>query len=340
MSSLDRRGFLKLGAGAAAVGVAGVVAGRGFQKPGEGQAAPQATDPSPSAHRFRLGAMEVTIVNDGGFALPAEVWAPDVKEEERKRYFAARHLPVDAIPLQLCPVLIDTGTERILVDTGMGPPPEVAPDSGWLTRRFSVTGTTPEAIDVIVLTHGHADHYGGLMDPATGKSRFSNAEVVIARAELEFWTDPNVSSQNPGIAETYGGMEEFEAYVARTAGVLNAVGERLRPIEPGEEIAPGVRSIDSAGHTAGHIGLLAESKGEQLLLLGDAITNVHVAFEHPRWRFLYDDNGEQAIRTRLQLLDRAASEGLLLSGYHFPFPGVGRVFRDGDAYRWLAGVVG
>lgn len=105
-------------------------------------------------------------------------------------------------------------------------------------------------------------------------------------------------------------------------------------------IATGVHAIDSAGHTAGHIAVLAESEGEQLLLVGDAITNVHVAFEHPRWRFLYDDYGEQAIQTRMRLLERAASEGLLLTGYHFPFPAVGRVFRDGVSYRWLPAVVG
>jgi glyoxylase-like metal-dependent hydrolase (beta-lactamase superfamily II) len=283
--------------------------------------------------------MEVTIVNDGRFAVPAELWAPDVEKAEREQYFADRHLPVDAIPLQLCPVLIDTGTERILVDTGMGPPPEVAPDSGWLTRKFSVSGATPEAIDIVVLTHGHADHYGGLLDPETGKSRFPNAEVVIAHTELAFWTDPNVSSQNPDLAETYGGMEAFEEYVTMTAGVLDAVSERLWPIEPTEVIVPGIHSVDLPGHTAGHIGLLAESEGEQLLVVGDAITNVHVAFEHPRWRFLYDDFAEQSISTRVQLLERAASEGLLLSGYHFPFPAVGRVFRDGGAYRWLPGVV-
>lgn len=339
--SLDRRRFLRLGAGAAAVAVAGPGLGRG--SPGGSAprpAVPLAKDPAPGAHRFRLGAMEVTIVNDGHFALPAEVFAPDVERPERERYFGARHLPVDAIPLQLCPVLIDTGIERILVDTGMGAPVEAVPDSGWLTSSFSVTGTSPEAIDLVVLTHAHGDHYGGLLDPGTGESRFPNADVVIARPELDFWTDPDVLSQNPEMAETYGGMEAFEAYIAMTAGVLNAVGDRLRQIEPGEEIATGVHSLDSPGHTAGHIAVLAESEGERLLIVGDAITNVHVAFEHPRWRFLYDDYGEQAVRTRVRLLERAASEGLLLSGYHFPFPGVGRVFRDGSEYRWLPAVVG
>jgi glyoxylase-like metal-dependent hydrolase (beta-lactamase superfamily II) len=339
--SLDRRRFLQLGAGAAAFGVTGSALSQRFHKRGEGRArALQATERSPSTHRFRLGAMEITVINDGRFVLPTEVFAPDVERQERERFFAARHLPLDGIPVQLCPVLIETGTERILVDTGMGAPPEIAPDSGWLPSRFRTTGTEPEAIDLVVLTHFHEDHYGGLMDPATARSRFPNADVVVARAELEFWTNPDVAPQNPDLAETYGGTDAFEGFVAKTVEVLNAVGDRLRPIGPAEEIARGVHILDSAGHTAGHIAVLAESEGEQLLLAGDAITNVHVAFEHPRWRFLYDDYGEQAIRTRERLLERAATEGLLLSGYHFPFPAVGRVFPDRGAYRWLPGVVG
>ncbi len=335
MSPLDRRRFLKLGTGVAAAAVTSPVAARGIKALSGSQA-----DPEPSAYRFRLGAMTITIVNDGRFALPSDVLAPEVEAEERERYFGTRHLPIDAIPFQLCPVLIENGNERILVDTGMGSPPEFAPDSGWLTRRFAVTGATPEAIDLVVLTHGHADHYGGLVDPVTGESRFRNADVVISRTEHDFWTARDVSSQNADLAEAYGGLDAFESYVAMTAGVLNAVRDRLRPVEPDEEIAPGIHIVGSAGHTAGHIGLLLQSENERLLLVGDAITNVHVAFEHPRWRFLYDDYGAQAVQTRVALLERAASEGFLVSGYHFPYPGVGRVFRDGGGYRWLPDVVG
>jgi glyoxylase-like metal-dependent hydrolase (beta-lactamase superfamily II) len=335
MSLFDRRRFLRLGAGAAAAAVASPVVARGTEASGETRA-----DPRPGAFRFQLGAMTITVVNDGRFSFPADILAPDVEEEERERYFGARHLPIDAIPFQLCPVLIETGNERILVDTGIGFPPEFAPDTGWLTRGFPVTGTTPEAIDRVVLTHCHEDHYGGLVDPVTGESRFPNAEVVISRAELDFWTAPDVSTRHADLAEAYGGVEAFEAYIAGTRDVLDAVHDRLRPVEPLEEIAPGVQVVDSAGHTAGHVGLLLQSRNERLLLVGDAITNVHVAFEHPRWRFLYDDFGEQAIRTRVRLLEWAASEGFLVSGYHVPFPGVGRVFRDGSGYRWLPDVVG
>jgi glyoxylase-like metal-dependent hydrolase (beta-lactamase superfamily II) len=339
--SLDRRRFLQVGAGAAALAVASPVFGGGSAGGSAGQSSSsRVAFPSPSSHRFRLGAVEVTVVNDGRFVLPAEIFAPEVDGPERERYFGDRHLPIDAIPLQICPVLLDTGTDRILVDTGMGPPPEAAPETGWLTRNFSVTGTTPEAIDLVVLTHCHEDHYGGLLDPATDRSRFPNADVVIARAEVDFWTDPDLSTLRPDLAESYGGLEAFEAFLTRTKGVLDSVGDRLRLIEAGEEIAPGVRGIESVGHTAGHIAVLVESEGEQLLLAGDAITNIHVAVDHPGWLSLYDDDRDQAAGTRSRLLERAASEGFLVSGYHFPFPAVGRVFRDGGAYRWLADVVG
>lgn len=354
MSYLDRRHFLRIGASAAAASAAGHLLGGpevalpSDRIPGAGAsrsevpAPPTPATPAPPStpagfHRFQLGRMEVTVLNDGYFHLPAEVHAAGVDRDERDRYYASRHLPTDAIPGQLLPILIDTEAGRVLVDAGMGEPQDFAPHTGRLDAALALAGVGRETVDLVVLTHAHGDHFGGLLDPATGESRFPNAEVVVSRPEVEFWTAPDAISRVPDWADMFGGPE---AFVQMSAGVLAALGDRLRTVEPDGEIAAGLHAVDSPGHTPGHICVLAESEGEQLLVAGDAIVSVHVGFERPDWPFLFDLDGPEGVRTRMRLLDRAAADGILLSGYHFPFPGVGRVARDGDAYRWLPFVGG
>lgn len=333
MSPLDRRRFIRLATGAAAGAAAHPLVGRlpSGSRPllaASFQGAPPAT----GFHRFRLGEIQVTALDDGRYALPADWFAVDVKPEERDRFYAARYLPLDAIPVQACPVLLDTGSARILVDTGMGGPSDFAPEAGRLWSALESAGLTAEEIDLVVLTHAHLDHFGGLLDPVTGGPRFPNAEVVVSRPELEFWTSPEAASRMGEWTAAFGGPE---AFVQMGVDVLNGLGDRLRPIEPDGEIGAGIHAVGSPGHTPGHICVLAESGGEQLLLAADAILSIHVSFERPRWPLMVDLDREEAADTRIRLLDRAAADRLLVMGFHFPFPGVGRVAREGGAYRWV-----
>ena len=71
-----------------------------------------------------------------------------------------------------------------------------------------------------------------------------------------------------------------------------------------------------------------------MFFLGDAVVTTHMSFEHPEWQFLFDLDPEEAGRTRRQLLDRAATDRILLLGYHFPFPGVGYALRYRGGFRW------
>ena len=71
------------------------------------------------------------------------------------------------------------------------------------------------------------------------------------------------------------------------------------------------------------------------MVVGDAITHMLISFAHPDWQPGYDLDGDQAVVARRRLLDQAAIDRTLVLGYHFPFPGVGNVARDGTAYRWV-----
>ena len=112
-------------------------------------------------------------------------------------------------------------------------------------------------------------------------------------------------------------------------------GPRLRLIKAGAEVAPGVTTIDTAGHTPGHMSVHLSSGSEELLLTADAVVNSTVSFQHPEWPFGFDQDVPLAAKARLSFLDRAATDKTLVGGYHFPFPGFGHVVREGSGYRWM-----
>jgi glyoxylase-like metal-dependent hydrolase (beta-lactamase superfamily II) len=330
MSTFDRRGFIRTGTAAALSG-AGGLALLGEPLAASPAAAPPPRPPAaaPGFYRFSLGDFRITVLSDGYFGLPAESFGTNVTEPERSAYYQSRLLPLDAISLPANPVVVHTGSRLVLVDAGTGATGEPPPSTGRLSASLAAAGIRPDAIDAVILTHAHGDHVGGLLDAATGTLRFRNAEVVLSDTEHALWSAADVARRIPGWAADMGMIDANRAIFA-------ALGDRLRTVAMEGEVTAGIRSVATPGHTPGHIGLLVASGGEQMLMVGDAIANPHTHVERPDWQMRWDHDPEQGVRTRRRLLDRIATERLLVQGFHLPFPGVGHAVRDGRAYRWLA----
>lgn len=316
MLATNRRAFLK-------AAVAGTVVSA-LENPEFASAAAGPIQASPGHYSFTLGAFHITALCDGVFFLPTDSIATNVQAEEKKAYFDAHYIAADVFRLQASPLLIDTGEKRILIDTGLGRSTGWAVHAGRVTKTFAAAGITPDSIDTIVLTHCHPDHIGGFgADPA---KQFPNAELVLSEIELDLWNSPDAPSKLPKwAAETAPAVKK----------VFAALGDRVHPIKTGTDVVTGVTVLDTAGHTQGHISLLVASANEQLLITGDAAPSIHITFDKPEWHIKWDHDPDKGAKTRRALLDRAANDRLLVAGYHYPFPGVGHVVKDGMGFRWL-----
>jgi glyoxylase-like metal-dependent hydrolase (beta-lactamase superfamily II) len=281
---------------------------------------------SPSIYRFERGAFEVTMLLDAAAMIdgPWPIVGEDRPQTEVAALMRASRLPESRFRPGFTPVLVDTGRERILFDTGNG---EVGfikrPEGGRLVERLAAAGLNPDAIDRVVLTHGHADHVGGLME--AGRRIFPNASYVIGAAEYGFWSKDERLSASP---ESY---EHVSASVFRSN--VMPLAERMRFIEPGAEIAPGIHAQAAFGHTPGHLAFHVESQGKRMLIWGDCAHHEVASLAHPEWSALFDMDKAQGAATRRRIYEMAASEEIVVAGYHTSFPSLGYVARNGAGYR-------
>ncbi|WP_162901598.1 MBL fold metallo-hydrolase [Breoghania sp. L-A4] len=311
---LDRRSLLKL---SAVLGLApSVLVARSTRV--------QASDAP--AHRFSVGDAEITVLSDGHMELPLANLAPDVPIDEVKKAFAEAGLPTNGHTSQVNVSLIRTGDDLILVDTGGGL--NFLATLGALVDRMDEADIDPAEITKVVLTHAHPDHVWGIIDDFDESERFPNASYTMCANEWDFWMAEDAASKVP---------EALYGFVSGAQRNLSPIAEKTERLAPDAEIAPGIHYVPTPGHTIGHCSVLVESGSEQVMITGDALTHQVLAFEHPRWHYGMDQFPDQAVETRLALLDRLATDRIGIVAYHLPWPGVGRVETKGAVWRFAAG---
>ena len=277
--------------------------------------------------RFQVGSFCCTVLSDGYYAYPPSWFFPNAPPVELAEALDKRRLPLESILSPYTCLLIETGRHVILADTGGG---AASPTTGAIAARLDVAGIRPKDVDAIILTHAHPDHLGGALD-AQRRPRFPNAAVYVSETEREFWMSlrPNLSGLR--VPDETRRMLEISA-----RRCLEGLRHQMELVDRETEIVPGVRVLPAPGHTPGHLALLVDSGGEQLLNLGDAAVHpLHV--EHPDWENGFDVAPDRAMATRRALLARAATDNMRVMAFHFPFPSVGRVAKRNEAWEWLPG---
>ena len=255
--------------------------------------------------RVALGSFEVTTIL-GGSAVredPKPIFAPNVSDEEFAAVSAAANLPTDKTRFYFTPVVVNTGDELVLFDTGL--------NAGGTTAALASAGYTPDQIDVVVLTHMHGDHIGGLMND--GSPTFANARYVTNAREFDHWA----ASGNDG----------FE-------GNVRPLAEKMTMIDDGATVASGITAMAAYGHTPGHTIFMIESDGKMMAICADFANHPVWAIANPDWEIRFDSDKAQASATRKSILGMLASDGIPFSSYHMPFPAIGFIEADGDGFRY------
>lgn len=321
MNGLSRRALLGATAGSAIAGLA---------LPGAEAAAPFRNDLPPAWHRFRIGEFEATVLSDGALPLgdPAQSFL-GVEAGEIRRMLTENFLPPGAATLAQNALVLNTGRQLVLFDTGMGDSMGEASrmfgsTTGQLLRNMRAAGIDPAQIDMVIATHAHCDHIWALVD-ANGNRNFPNAQVAIAEADLRYWTD-DANKRGPDF---------MTAFIDGARKNLAPYRDRMVMVRDGQEVIPGVTAVAAPGHTVGHHCYIISSGDRIVMNTGDLAHHQLLLLRRPGLEFSFDTDPKLSAVTRTRLLDRIARDRYAILSYHFPWPGLGHVLREGEGYGWL-----
>jgi glyoxylase-like metal-dependent hydrolase (beta-lactamase superfamily II) len=285
-------------------------------------AAPQHHDQAPGFFRLQVGDLEVTALSDGVTVIDPH-WLTGKKATMggiEKAFHEDPHL-LDGAENGF---LVNTGKQLILVDAGAGTWFGAA--FGRLANSLRSAGYTVDQVDLVLVTHLHSDHIGGLTTQ-DGTRVFPNADIYVAKAESDFWLSPEIAAKAPKDAQPF-----FESAQAIAAPYIKA--GKWHTFSGSEPVVDGVRVVPLPGHTPGHTGYEFSSKGQKILFWGDIIHAQRVQLQHPEVTVVFDIDPTAAAATRNQLLHKLAREDVVIAGPHMLFPGLGRLRKEGRGYFW------
>ncbi|MFT4198512.1 MAG: MBL fold metallo-hydrolase [Pseudoxanthomonas sp.] len=283
----------------------------------------------PGYYRQVIGRLQVTALFDGVVPLArGELSGIDPAHKAALIEHAFVPEGKDGLQTAVNAYLVDDGRHLTLVDTGTAHC--FGPGLGRVPANLRASGYRPEQVDTVLITHAHPDHLCGLLDPQ-GHAVYPRATVWLAQADADYWLDPRNETRA-------GTRKEFVPLfkMARTAVAPYRASGHLRLFKRGDAMPAGLRALDTHGHTPGHTSYLFDAgDGQRLLVWGDIVHYHAVQFAHPEASFEADADRAAAIAARRRLMAQAADGRWWLGGAHLPFPGLGHVRREGDAFAWV-----
>ena len=257
-------------------------------------------------NRFKLGAFEVTTLLVGTRATenPQETFGLNATPEDFAALSAANFLPADRSQNFFTPTLVNTGAELVLIDAGLSAEGTLA--------ALTAAGYTADQVDVVVITHMHGDHIGGLSGDAG--ITFPNARYVTGAVEHNHWS---------GAAN-----EGFD-------GKVRPLNDKFTFLDDSGSVVSGITAMAAFGHSPGHMVYMVESEGQRLAITADTANHYVWSLQRPDWEVRFDMDKAAAATTRKAVFGMLAADRVPFVGYHMPFPGVGFVEAAGEGFRYV-----
>ncbi|NUF36447.1 MBL fold metallo-hydrolase [Acinetobacter lactucae] len=289
-------------------------------------AAPMQHKQVPGFYRTMIGDYELTALYDGGASIDSNLLHGDPKLIQSLLARSFQNDPKN-VSATVQGYLVNTGSKLVLIDTGAGG--HWGPAAlGKLVQNLKASGYKPEQVDLVLLTHLHGDHVGGIYKD--GKRVFPNATVMMNKADADFWLSKEIMAKAPEDAKVFFKIAQDGAAPYIAAG-------KWKPYTSMDQIIPGITPYAIPGHTPGHTGYMISSKGESLLVWGDVAHVGAVQMPHPEISIVFDSDSASAVKTREDLLVKLAADKTMIAAAHMPFPGLGRIRKadTGTGYDWV-----
>ncbi len=270
----------------------------------------------PSFPARQIGDFQVTALSDGNMAASLDLLSGidtvDAGEIQRRAGITEHG------NIHIHCYLIRARGKTILVDAGTGGANNAG---GLLKENLSAAGVAAEDVDIILLTHAHPDHIGGLLD-AEGQPVYHRAQLYLHPLEAEYWRDDNKLKQ---------ACERGQRNFALARRTLDAYAPSLRFLHE-DELVQGIRPVWLPGHTPGHTGFRIDCGEQSLLIWGDIVHFPHIQSAQPAVAIAFDCDAVQAEETRQKILALAAREKLLIAGMHLSAPGFAYISPAAQGY--------
>jgi glyoxylase-like metal-dependent hydrolase (beta-lactamase superfamily II) len=289
--------------------------------PASNAAVPLAAKQAPGAYRYQLGSVQLTALYDGTWYLPIDAtFVHNASAAAVDQALAAAFLPPRVLPISFTALLVNTGKQLVLIDTGTAG--QITDSAGVMLDNLAVAGVKPADIDTILISHFHPDHIDGIKTK-DGDKVFPRAEILVPAPEWDFWMEDGNMSRASGAVHRY---------FLNARRIFKDIAGEVRRFTPGAGVAPGIVSLPAFGHTPGHTAFAIHSGGQSLLAMSDTVREPWLFARHPRWQPSYDMDGPLAAKARVAMLERAAADRMLIEAYHFPFLACGHIVKAGDGY--------